>query len=184
MIDSDPITPQSTYFSRYNDEAADPCNGDYTAVMAIFHASVGREPVARSVQIYEQVYTTAEVQPHLYLMMTQGMSGSPVMTVLHRPNRHVAPMGSTVAKLDVTFMGDMRGLLPPTLVFFLHDAFKHTGTHRVPNPETLDQAFAGDPNLQAVGPYDEDDAGSDTIVSRPMVFLPPSLGAIALKFPA
>ena len=117
------VTRYSTYFERYNDEALDPFSGDYGTLMATFRASVGREAAQRANQLYEQVFTTAEVQPHVYLLLTQTDQGDPIISVLHRPYRHVAPMGSPIAKLDVAFMGDMRGLLPPTLVYFPEEGF-------------------------------------------------------------
>jgi hypothetical protein len=177
------VTRYSTYFERYNDEALDPFSGDYGTVMATFRASVGREGAQRANQLYEQVFNTAEVQPHVYLLLTQTDQGDSIISVLHRPYRHVAPMGSPTAKLDVAFMGDMRGLLPPTLVYFPEEGFHHTGNLRVPKPETLDQAFADDITTQAVGPYEDDEAGADTVATRPIMYLPPKYAPIALANP-
>ena len=177
------VTRYSSYFERYNDEVLDPFHGDYADVMATFRASVGREPNARSSQLYKQVFTTTEVQPHVYLMLTQHEGGDAVISVLHHPYRHVAPMGSTVGKLDVAFMGDMRGLLPPTVVYFPEEGFGHTGNLLVPKPETLDQAFAGDPNLLAVGPYETGEPGTDTVATRPIIYLLPKYAPIALANP-
>ena len=130
-------TRYASYFNRYNDEAQDPFTGDYGNVMNAFTASTGRETATKANQLYEQVFTTTEVQPHIYLMLTQNDGGDSIVSVLHRPYRHVAPMGSRVPKLDVAFLGDMKGLLPPTLVYFPDAGFKHTGNLRVPRPETL-----------------------------------------------
>jgi hypothetical protein len=177
------VTRYSTYFERYNDEALDPFAGSYGNLMASFRASVGREPASRALQLYEQVFLTSEVQPHIYLLLTQDDKGSSIISVLHRPYRHVAPMGSPVAKLDVAFLGDMRGLLPPTVVYFPEDGFGHTGNLLVPKPETLDQAFAGDHSLEAVGPYDRDEPGTDTVATRPIIYLPSKYAPMALANP-
>jgi hypothetical protein len=177
------VTRYTTYFERYNDEALDPFLGDYGDLMAAFRASVGRESATRATQLYEQVFTTSEVQPHVYLMLTQNDGGESIISVLHRPYRHVAPMGSRVAKLDVAFLGDRRGLLPPTLVYFPEEGFAHTGNLRVPKPETLDQAFADDLALETVGPYDDEDAGTETVATRPIMYLPPKYAPIALANP-
>jgi hypothetical protein len=182
MTDST-VTRYATYFQRYNDESLDPFAGDYGALMATFRASVGREVNQRASQLYEQVFTTSEVQPHVYLMLTMNGLGESIVSVLHRPYRHVAPMGSATAKLDVAFLGDMRGLLPPTLVYFPEDGFKHTGNLRVATPETLDQAFADDLTLQAVGPYEEDEPGASIVATRPIIYLPPKYAPIALANP-
>jgi hypothetical protein len=136
MTDST-VTRYSNYFERYNDEALDPFAGNYSNLMATFRASVGREPNARANQLYEEVFVTSEVQPHIYLMLTQDVQGAPTISVLHRPYRHVAPMGSPVPKIDVAFLGDMRGLLPPTVVYFPEDGFSHTGNILVPKLETV-----------------------------------------------
>jgi hypothetical protein len=177
------VTRYTTYFERYNDEALDPFQGDYSGIMATFRASVGREANARSGVLFDQVFSTAEVQPHVYLMLTQNGDGHPIISVLHRPYRHVAPMGSAVDKLDIALMGDMRGLLPPTVVYFPEEGFSHTGNILVPKSETLDQAFAQDPALLSVGPYGADEAGTDTIATRPVMYLPPKYAPIALANP-
>jgi hypothetical protein len=86
--------------------------------MATFPTSIGREPNARAHQLYEQVFVTSEVQPHIYIMLTQDVQGNSIISVLHRSYRHVAPMGSPVTKLNVAFLGDIRRLLPPTVVYW------------------------------------------------------------------
>jgi hypothetical protein len=96
----------------------DPFAGNYGDLMATFRASVGREANARANQSYEQVFVTSEGQPHIYLMLTQNAQGTLTISVLQRPYRHVAPMGSPVTKLDVAFLKDMRGLLPPTMASY------------------------------------------------------------------
>jgi hypothetical protein len=82
-------------------------------------------------------------------------------------------MGLAIAKLDVALMGDMRGMLPPTLVYFPEDSFRHLGNLLVPSAATLDQAFADDGALQSVGPYQDDDTGTETVATRPLMYLPP-----------
>jgi hypothetical protein len=119
--------------------------------------------------------------PHVYLMLTQNVAGTPSISVLHCPYRHVAPMGAPGRELDIALMGDMRGLLPPTVVY--EDGFNHSGNLRVPKPETLDHAFADDPSLQGVGPYDEDEVGTETVATRPFIYLPPKYAPIALANP-
>jgi hypothetical protein len=177
------VTRHSTYFERYNDDSLDPFQGDYGPVMATFRASVAREAATRATQLYEQVFTTSEVQPHVYLLLTSDISGAHVISVLHRPYRHVAPMGSAIAKLDVALMGDMRGMLPPTLVYFPEDGFQHLGNLLVPSAATLDQAFADDGALQSVGPYEDGDSGTETVATRSLVYLPPQYAPIALANP-
>jgi hypothetical protein len=177
------VTRYSNYFERYNDAALDPFEGNYGDLMATFRTSIGREPNARANQLYEQVFVTSEVQPHIYLMLTQDVQQTPTIPVLHRPYCHVAPMGSPVTKLDVAFLGDMRGLLPPTVVYFPEDGFRHTGNILVPKPETLDQAFAEDSTLEAVGPYEPDEPGTDNVATRPIIYLPPKFAPIALANP-
>ena len=160
MTSSTPVTWRSSCFQRCNDEALDPFQGDWGSVMAAFRASVGRENGACATALYEQVFTTSEAQPRAHLMLTQH-EGNAIILVLHRPCHHVAPAGSNASKLDIAFMGDMRGLLPPALVCFPKDGFARSGNLLVPNPETLHQAFAGDPALIAVGPCETDNAGPD-----------------------
>jgi hypothetical protein len=178
-----PVTRYANYFQRYNDESLDPFKGDYGPVMTTFRASVASEAAARAHKLYEQVFTTSEVQPHAYMILTQDTPGKFNISVLHRPYRHVAPMGSATEKLDVALMGDMRGLLPPTLVYFPENGFKHLGNLLVPTSSTLDQAFADDGAAQSVGPYDDDEAGTELVATRPLIYLPPKYAPIALANP-
>jgi hypothetical protein len=92
-------------------------------------------------------------------------------------------MGSPVTKLYVAFLGDMRGLLPPMVVYFPEDGFGRTGNLLVPKPKTLDQAFAKDSTLKAVGPYAQDEPGTDNVATRPIIYLPPKFAPIALANP-
>jgi hypothetical protein len=85
--------------------------------MATVPTSVGREPNARAHQLYEQVFVTSKVQHHIYLMLTQDVQGNSIISVLYWSYRHVAPMGSPVTKLNVAFLGDIRRLLPPMVVY-------------------------------------------------------------------
>jgi hypothetical protein len=176
-------TPYLTYFERYNDEALDPFSGDYRAVMSAFQATTGREAANRATALYEQVFATAEVQPHIYLMLTQDTEGEPVLSVVHRPHRHIGRMGTNANKQDVAFLGDMRGLLPPNVIYFPEEAFMHTGSLTVPRAEVLDQAFADDPTCTVVGPYDDNEAGTEVIATRRMMYLPPKYAPIALAHP-
>lgn len=172
-----------TYTERFNDEALDPFSGDYGNVMRTFQASVGREAASRATTLYEQVFTTAEVQPHAYLHLTQASSGKAIITVLHRPHRHVGCMGSALTKQDICFLGDMKGIVPPTVVYFPEDAFRSTSNLTVPTSETLDQAFADDASKQHLGPYEEGDAGTQVVATRHMMYLPPKYVPIALSHP-
>jgi hypothetical protein len=134
-------------------------------------------------QLYEQVFTTTEVQPHAYLLLTQDSNGANIILVLHWPYQHVSHMGLTIAKLNVALMGDMRGMLPPTLVYFPDNGFKHIGNTLVPTSATLNQAFADNGALQEVRPYEEHDAGTEVVSTRPLMFIPPAYAPIALANP-
>jgi hypothetical protein len=177
------ITRYANYFERYNDESLDPFAGEYGPVMATFRASVTRESATRAALLYKQVFTTSEVQPHMYLLLTNDVHGEHVISVLHCPYLHVAPMGSAIAKLDVALMGDMQGILPPTLVYFPEDGFQHLGNLLVPTSATLDQAFADNGALQSVGPYEDEDAGTELVATRPLIYLPPQFAPITLANP-
>ncbi len=60
MTDST-VTPCSSYFECYNNEALDPFAGSYKNLMATFCVSIGREPNARARQLYEQLFVTSKV---------------------------------------------------------------------------------------------------------------------------
>jgi hypothetical protein len=178
------VTRYNNYFERYNDEGLDPFGGDYLSVMASFRASVGRENNSVARRLYDQVFNTADVQPHLYLMLTQQATGEATISVLHRPYRHVFPMGTGTASMDLAFMGDMSGLLPPTVVYFPEEGFAYSGNIIVPKPGILDEAFNQDASLQFVGPYDDDsEPGTEVIATRTIMYCPPTYAPIALANP-
>jgi hypothetical protein len=93
------------------------------------------------------------------------------------------PMGLSVAKLDVAFLGDMQGLLPLTMVYFPEDSFGHTWNLLMPKPDTLNQAFAGDTALEAIGPYEEDEPSTDTVATWSIIYLPPKDAPITVANP-
>lgn len=99
------------------------------------------------------------------------------------PHHHIGRMGTNANKQDVVFLGDMRGLLPPNLIYFPEDAFARTGSLTVPRAEVLDQAFADNPRCTVVGPYDDDDPGTEVLAPRRMMYLPPKYAPIALAHP-
>ena len=94
MTDST-VTPCSSYFECYNNEALDPFAGSYKNLMATFCVSIGREPNARARQLYEQLFVTSKVQPHIYLMLTQDVQelrpslSSTVLIILSRLWAHL-----------------------------------------------------------------------------------------------
>jgi hypothetical protein len=69
------------------------------------------------------------------------------------------------------------------VVYFPEDGFGHTGNLLVPKPETLDQAFAEDSSLEAVGPYAQDKPCTDNMVTWPIIYFPPRFAPIALANP-
>jgi hypothetical protein len=138
-------TPYLTYSECYNNEALYPFSEDYCAVMSAFQATTGREAATRATALYEQVFATSEVQPHIYLMLTQDAAGEPALSVVHHPHCHIGRMGTNENKQDVAFLGDMRGLLPPNVIYFPEETSVHSGSLTVPRAEMLDQAFADSP---------------------------------------
>jgi hypothetical protein len=174
------VTRYTNYFEHYNDESLDPFAGEYGPIMGTFRVSVARKAAPQVGLLYEQIFTTSKVQPRVYLLLTNDAQGAHIISVIHRPYRHIAPMRSAIAKLNVVLMGDMRGMLPPMLVYFPEDGFRHLGNLLVPTSASRDQAFADNRALQSFGPYDEDDAGTKLIATCPLIYLPPQFAPIAL----
>jgi hypothetical protein len=69
------------------------------------------------------------------------------------------------------------------VVYFPEDGFGHTGNLLVPKPKTLDQAFAEDSSLEAVGPYAQDEPCTDNMATWPIIYFPPRFAPIALANP-
>jgi hypothetical protein len=141
--------------------------------MSTFQATTGREAADRATALSEQVFATSKLQPHIYLMLKQDTEGEPTFSIDHRPHRHIGRMGTNANKQYVAFLGDMmRGLLSPNVIYFPKEALMHMGSLTVPRAEGLDQAFADDPTSIVVGPYDDNEAGTEVIATRRMMYLP------------
>jgi hypothetical protein len=134
--------------------------------------------------IQDQVLSTLEVQPHNYLQLTHSNEKYHV-TVIHRPTVYSVPMG-VQSEHDGTvtaFVGDVRSGMAPNVVFWPEEPFTPSTLVNVPTPEVIDAAYAGDAEIQLVGPYQDGEAAVDPITVRPLMYLPPKFVPLVMSAP-
>ena len=174
----------STYMERYADESIDPYGGSYAGVMGVFKSNITQEAQSIRLKLEEQVFATADQQPHAYLSVSGGQDGVPLIHVMHRPSRLVPPIGSQTETQHFVFIGDVVNKQPPGVVFWPENPFQKTTNIRVASALTLDTAFTTDPSLEQVGPYQDDAAGTEVVSTRSLMYLPPRYVPMALANPA
>ena len=176
--------PQYTsYQEKYLDASTDVFAGRYQDVLSIFKMKASESTRATKI-IQDQVLSTLEVQPHNYLQLTHSNEKYHV-TVIHRPTVYSVPMG-VQSEHDGTvtaFVGDVRSGMAPNVVFWPEEPFTPSTLVNVPTPEVIDAAYAGDAEIQLVGPYQDGEAAVDPITVRPLMYLPPKFVPLVMSAP-
>jgi hypothetical protein len=166
----------TSYLEYYQDDANDNAMGNYAAIMGIFSVPVAGA-VATPVQVADAVFAAAVADPQAFVAL--------VVDVNH-PNGHVslfhqlqryAPKLGTPTEYDnngYVFFGDLTNGQAPPSVEWPANAFHQAGgvTIQVPTRETLDQMLGGDPTLNLVGPFGNDDAGTEVLRVRHTILVP------------
>ena len=93
------------------------------AMMSHFRGRTAGDSAGHSTTLLNQLMAGSEIQPLPFLMLT--LEGNhPVVSVIHRPHRHVGLLGSGTGTMDLAFLGDTVEEMPPLLVTFPPDAFE------------------------------------------------------------
>lgn len=160
-----------SYAELYQSPDTDVFQGNYSACLATFASRPNRERASTASTMATNVLLKAEVQPHAYLTINY-YEDDPMVTLIHRIFSFHPPMGAQGESLHFAFVGDVQGGMPPTVVTFPNELFRHTGSIRVPDETTLAAAFAGTTDT-TVGPYQDTDAGTAALGTRAGMYLPP-----------
>jgi hypothetical protein len=166
----------STYAERYADSALDPFKGDFRGIMNHSRAAAtGRESDRTVAKLEAGVWETSESQLHAYLALVGEVEKPEELRVyvLHRPWQLVPPLGSGRSTENYVFASDIMRNQAPVTVYWPTDSFVKTAQVTIPSSNVLDTAFTEDPALQFVGPYQDDETGTDAVCTRPLMYLPP-----------
>ena len=105
-------------------------------------------------------------------------AGPGLIYALHTVAKYATCLGHPATPWDnqiFASLHDVVGNQIPTNVHFPTDAFNRLGAganYRVPLAQALDASFAADQNLALVGPYNNNDAGTELLQSRNLVGVP------------
>jgi hypothetical protein len=172
-----PFPPnQTTYSQYYQDDSHDNAEGNYAAIMSIFAVPVAGDAPAPAL-VTESVYASAVTDPQAFItLVVDNVSPEGRVCMFHRLQRF-APQLGVMTGLDNkghAFFGDVvEGQMPAT-VEWPANAFHQAGgvTIRVPTREVIDQMLGADPGIRLLGPFGNDDAGTEVIRVRYAMLLP------------
>jgi hypothetical protein len=162
-----PVPPnQTTYLQYYQDD-----------IMSTFAVPVAGEAPAPAL-VTESVYASAVADPQAFItLVVDNVTPEGRVCMFHRLQRF-APQLGVVTGLDNkghAFFGDViEGQMPAT-VKWPANAFHQAGgvTIRVPTREVIDQMLGADPEVRLLGPFGNDDAGTEIIRVRRYAMLLP-----------
>jgi hypothetical protein len=176
----------SSYRERYSDSRADPFGADYHAIMQEYSA-----PLANAqppLGITNRVYASAHEMPHAYVTLVGDEAGGlGKVQLVHRPALFPTVMGQPLTQWSnraFAFAGDVMGPAGAghiNIVEFPADAFHLVANQiRVPTTAVLEAAFAVGPDVSTVGPYGENDDGTEVLRTRNYMYVPPKYVPILL----
>jgi hypothetical protein len=181
--------PQYTSYQekKYLDASTNVFAGhQYQEVISIFKMKAS-ESTRATKNIQDQVLSTLEVQqPHNYLRLTHSNEKYHV-TIIHCPTVYSVPMG-VQSEHDGTvtaFVGYVLSGMAPNVVFWPEEPFTPSTLVNVHTPEIIDEAYAGDAEIQLVGPYQDGEAAVEPITVRPpsCTYLPPKFVLLIMSAP-
>jgi hypothetical protein len=138
--------------------------------------------------VTEAVYASAVADPQAFVtLVVDDATPEGRVCMFHRLQRF-APQLGVVTGLDnrgYAFVGDVVEGQAPATVEWPANAFHQAGdvTIRVPTREVIDQMLGADPGIRLLGPFGNDDAGTEVIRVRYAMLLPFRYVRILLRRP-
>jgi hypothetical protein len=175
------MSAYASYSERYDDPALDVFQGRYKDVLNSFAPPQGGQTAAEVTAFGTMVADSFEAHPHLYLYAYLTTAG-PQISAVHRPFRVPLPLGSVEPKHDYALVGDVHGVLTPSLVVFPPTAFTVTPELRVPTDAAFDAAMMTLAPAETIIPApDHDGPNTERFEIRGFMFVPPRLASLALS---
>jgi hypothetical protein len=170
-----PVVPlPACYRDYYQDESNDKTAGNYGTILSTFEVP-GAAALTPN-QVSEAVFASAVVDPQAFVMLIVSANHpNGRLCLFHRLQRYAPQLGAPTEfdNLGYAFFGDLTNGQAPPSVEWPVTAFHQVGVSiRVPQREVLDQLLANEPAGELVGPFGNEDAGTDVIRVRQAMLVP------------
>jgi hypothetical protein len=183
-----PVIPHSaTYCDYYQDDAHDKAAGNYATIMNTFMVPLAGVGALTPGQVSDAVFASAVVDPQAFVMLVvDATHPDGRICLFHRLQRYAPQLGAPTEfdNVGYAFVGDLTNNQAPPSIEWPANAFHQVGVSiRVPQREILDQALAADPTVELLGPFGNEDAGTDVIRVRQVMLVPFRYVRILLQRP-
>lgn len=166
---------QASYRTKFSDGSYDPFQGEYQLIMDTYRVPIQANNVATPAELAStacNARSTGTIIPTAFLLLQDDHR----IHLYHSISKFEPRMGLPGTDWD-NEMFVTKGELyqnQPTTTYWLNEYFHQVpGQHRVASPATIDTALGGNPDLDSVGPYNDQDAGTEVIKCRRAIYCPP-----------
>jgi hypothetical protein len=172
-----PVIPHSaTYRDYYQDDANDKAAGHYGTIMNTFVVPLVGVGALTPVQVSDAVFASAVVDPQAFVMLVvDATHPNGRICLYHRLQRYAPQLGAPTEfdNVGYAFFGDLtNSQAPPSIEWPLTAFHQVAASVRVPQREVLDQLLAAGPELELLGPFGNEDAGTDVVRVRQAMLVP------------
>jgi hypothetical protein len=195
MADPAPLAPgiplvipySASYRDYYQDDANDKAAGNYGTIMNTFVVPPAGVGALTPVQVSDAVFASAVVDPQAFVMLiVDATHPNGRICLFHRLQRYAPQLGAPTEfdNVGYAFFGDLTNNQAPPSIEWPANAFHQVAASvRVLQREVLDQHLATGPDLDLLGPFGKEDAGTDVIRVRQVMLVPFRYVRILLERP-
>jgi hypothetical protein len=185
-----PVIPHSaTYRDYYQDDANDKAAGNHGTIMNMFMVPLAGVGALTPAQVSDAVFASAVVDPPqaFVMLIVDATHPDGRICLFHHLQRYAPQLLGAPTEFDnvgYVFFGDLTNNQAPPSIEWPANALHQVGVSvRVPQREILDQALAADPAVELLGPFGNEDAGTDVIRVRQAMLVPFRYVRILLQRP-
>lgn len=180
-----PFQPQPagplTYAEYYQDASNDPYNGEYTAAMQTYNVPLANAAVIAPGPLAQQVYASASTVPMSFVLLCRDPAADPAVdpgrvVLFHRVSQFSARIGMPATPWDnqaFAFKGDVHRHQIVTVNWVQDYFYQIQAQIRVPTVQEANQQLTAQPQAILLGPYNNNDAGTELIRTRRSMYVPP-----------
>ncbi len=165
----------ASYRTKFSDASYDPFNGEYEAIMDTYRVPLqaNNAPTPADLAFSAcNARSTGTIIPTAFMILQTDHK----IHLYHSLSKFLPRLGLQGTNWD-NEMFVTKGELyqnQATTTYWLGEYFHQIpGQHRVASPATIDTALGGDPLLESVGPYNDQDAGTQVVRCRRSIYCPP-----------
>jgi hypothetical protein len=183
-----PVIPHTaTYHDYYQDDAHDKAAGNYATIMNTLMVPLAGVGALTPGQVSDAVFASAVVDPQAFVMLVVDANHPDGHICLFHWLQCYAPQLGAPTEFDNVgygFFGDLTNNQALPSIEWPANAFHQVRVSvRVPQREILDQALAANPTGELLGPFGNEDAGTDVIRVRQAMLVPFRYVRILLQRP-